>query len=248
MKQQKAYYAIIPANVRYDKNLRDKAKLLYGEITALCNEKGYCWATNEYFANLYGVSKTTVSTLISELIENNYIYSEIIYKEGSKEILNRYLKLFKDPIKKNLNTPIKENLKDNNTVINNTINNTYNNNNNIYDYIATNFGITISGFIYEKIQSWLLLFDENMLKHAVDICVERSKRNLSYFYGILENWRGCNFKTLQDVIEDEDKRKKIKTVENKTSESSKCLDDSVKAEKISEQEEKEMLDMLKKYN
>lgn len=122
------------------------------------------------------------------------------------------------------------------------------NNNNIYDYIATNFGITISGFIYEKIQSWLLLFDENMLKHAVDICVERSKRNLSYFYGILENWKGCNFKTLQDVIEDEDKRKKIKTVENKTSESSKCLDDSVKTEKISEQEEKEMLDMLKKYN
>ena len=151
MEDKKSYYAIIPANIRYDKNLRDKAKLLYGEITALCNEKGYCWATNEYFANLYGVSKTTVSTLISELIENNYIYSEIIYKEGSKEILNRYLKLFKDPIKKNLNTPIKENLKDNNTVINNTINNTYNNNNNIYDYIAINFGITISGFIYEKI-------------------------------------------------------------------------------------------------
>ena len=104
MEDKKSYYAIIPANIRYDKNLRDKAKLLYGEITALCNEKGYCWATNEYFANLYGVSKTTVSTLISELIENNYIYSEIIYKEGSKEILNRYLKLFKDPIKKNLNS------------------------------------------------------------------------------------------------------------------------------------------------
>lgn len=125
--EQKNYYAIIPANVRYDPNLKDKAKLLYGEITALCNEKGYCWATNEYFANLYGVSKTTISLLIKNLIEKGYINSQISYKEGTKEILYRYLSIVNDPIKENLNTPIKENLKDNNTYINNTINNTYNN-------------------------------------------------------------------------------------------------------------------------
>lgn len=127
MQEQKNYYAIIPANVRYDRELKDKAKLLYGEITALCNEKGYCWATNEYFANLYGVSKTTISTLIKNLIERGYIHSKIIYREGTKEILNRYLSIVNDPIKENLNTPIKENLKDNNTYTNNTINNTYNN-------------------------------------------------------------------------------------------------------------------------
>ncbi len=127
MEEQKNYYAIIPANVRYDKNLKDKAKLLYGEITALCNEKGYCWANNEYFANLYGISKTTVSLLIKNLIDNGYIYSEIIYKDGTKEILNRYLSIVKYPIKEKLNTPIKEKLKDNNTVINNTINNLYKN-------------------------------------------------------------------------------------------------------------------------
>ena len=125
MPENKNYYAIIPANVRYDPNLKDKAKLLYGEITALCNEKGYCWATNDYFANLYGVSKTTISLLIKNLIEKGYIKSQIIYKEGSKEILNRYLSIVNDPIKENLNTPIKENLKDNNTSFNNTFNNTY---------------------------------------------------------------------------------------------------------------------------
>ena len=105
--------------------------MLYGEITALCNENGYCWATNDYFANLYGISRTTVSQLIAELIKNGYLYSEIIYKEGTKEILNRYLKIFKDPIKENFNTPIKENFKDNNTNnFNNTNNKKENNTNN----------------------------------------------------------------------------------------------------------------------
>ena len=33
------YYAIIPANVRYDINLKPNEKLLYGEITALSNQK-----------------------------------------------------------------------------------------------------------------------------------------------------------------------------------------------------------------
>jgi len=121
MEEKPNYYAIIPANVRYDKNLRDKAKLLYGEITSLSTKDGYCYATNKYFANLYNVSTTTISTLIKELIDNGYIESEIIYKEGTKEILNRYLKIFNNPYLKNFKYPIKENLKDNN-INNNNIN------------------------------------------------------------------------------------------------------------------------------
>lgn len=119
---KKNYYAVIPANVRYDEDLPPNAKLLYGEITALCNEKGYCWATNSYFSELYKVSKVSISNWISLLIKKGYLKSEIIYKEGSKEILNRYLKIINEPIKENFNTPIKENFKDNNTSINNTDN------------------------------------------------------------------------------------------------------------------------------
>lgn len=130
--EQKSYYAVIPANVRYDPNLKDKAKLLYGEITALCNERGYCWATNEYFAKLYKVNKTTISRLIRNLIESGYIKSHIIYKEGTKEIDKRYILLAQEGIDEIANRGIDEIAKENNTFINNTINN--NNNIEILDF------------------------------------------------------------------------------------------------------------------
>lgn len=87
----RSYYAIIPANIRYDTSVTPNAKLLYGEITALCNERGYCWASNEYFANLYGVSKVSISKWISQLVESGYINSIIEYKEGIKLFFNRVI-------------------------------------------------------------------------------------------------------------------------------------------------------------
>lgn len=89
----KSYFAVLPANVRYDTRLKDKAKLLYGEITALCNEKGFCWASNNYFAELYSISKGTVSKLLSELKKYGYINIELIYKDNSKEVKKRIITL-----------------------------------------------------------------------------------------------------------------------------------------------------------
>ena len=132
--EKKGYYAIIPANVRYDKRITPNAKLLYGELTALSNEKGYCWAGNQYFSDLYEVSKQSISSWIGQLRDSGYIAVQLEYREGTKEILNRYIRILDDPIQDILNTPtnnfgegIQENLKDNNT-INNT-------SNNLIDYI-----------------------------------------------------------------------------------------------------------------
>ena len=102
MEEKPNYFAVIPANVRYDKDLKDKAKLLYGEIAALSNQYGYCYASNKYFAELYNVTPTTISLLIKDLVDKGYIESEIVYKEGTKEILNRYLRIFKEGYLRNL--------------------------------------------------------------------------------------------------------------------------------------------------
>ena len=66
-------YAVIPAAVRYDTALAPATRLLYGEITALCAQRGYCWATNEYFARLYQVRRATVSAWIGQLLERGYL-------------------------------------------------------------------------------------------------------------------------------------------------------------------------------
>jgi hypothetical protein len=88
-----SYYAILTADVRYDKTLKPLARLLFAEITALCNKEGYCWASNQYFADLYEVDKTTVSGWIGQLKTRGYLTVQLEYKEGSKQILNRYMKI-----------------------------------------------------------------------------------------------------------------------------------------------------------
>lgn len=91
--EQPSFYAIIPANVRYDKNLRANEKLLYGEITALTNKTGVCWASNKYFAELYSVTPQAISKWINNLKKCGYISIEYTYKQGTKEIDSRLIRI-----------------------------------------------------------------------------------------------------------------------------------------------------------
>ena len=62
-------YSKIPSKVKYNNCICPNAKLLYGEITSLSDKYGYCYASNKYFAELYGVTVTTISLLIKNLVE-----------------------------------------------------------------------------------------------------------------------------------------------------------------------------------
>ena len=74
---KKNYYAIIPARVRYDKDLIAHAKLMYGELTALSNQSGFCWASNQYFSDLYETSERSIQRWIKALEQKKYIKVEV---------------------------------------------------------------------------------------------------------------------------------------------------------------------------
>ena len=87
------YYAIIPAEVRYNNKLTANSKLLFGEITALTNKTGVCWANNKYFAELYSVDKKTVSRWIHQLQEEGYLDIVMEYNKETKQITKRSMKI-----------------------------------------------------------------------------------------------------------------------------------------------------------
>ena len=76
LKEKGSTFSVIPAAVRYDNKLTDKAKILYGTITAYCDKKGYCWATNKDFAEQYECTIQYIIKLIKSLENNNHIKVE----------------------------------------------------------------------------------------------------------------------------------------------------------------------------
>lgn len=134
MGEKPSYYAILTADIRYDKRLKPNEKLMYSEITALTNKEGYCHASNKYFAELYDVVPQTVSKWISHLEQLEYVTVELIRRDN--QIVQRKIQLpVNTPINKKVNTPsikgeeginekvknpINKKVKGNNTSINNT--------------------------------------------------------------------------------------------------------------------------------
>ena len=91
MKENPTYYAVIPANVRYDNKLSSSEKLFYGEITALSSKTGECWASNSYFSKLYEVSAPTISAWVGKLKSSGYI--NVRHEMNGKQIKRRIIKL-----------------------------------------------------------------------------------------------------------------------------------------------------------
>ena len=173
MKEKPNYYAILSAEVRYDNRLKANTKLMYAEITALCDMNSECFASNSYFANLYGKSKTSISNWISELVKYKYISLRFTYKEGTKEIDNRYIKILKGGIEENLNTPYKKTVKSNTTSNNNT-------NNNI------NISNRKNDFVFEVLT---FDYDEVLLNGFIDYWTEPNKSNTKMKFELNKTWQ-----------------------------------------------------------
>lgn len=107
-----------------DKDIKDELGLLL-IISSLTAEKGYCYASNNYLAEVFKTNVVTISRKIKNLEKKNYISIE--YEKKGCLVISRKIRLTKmlTTINKNVNRAINKNVKDNNI---NNINNTNINN------------------------------------------------------------------------------------------------------------------------
>lgn len=82
------YYAVIPATILFNKDLKANEKLLYAIITILSNKEGYCFASNAYLANLLDVKPHTITVWVSDLREKGFVLLDII-KNDKGEVIQR---------------------------------------------------------------------------------------------------------------------------------------------------------------
>lgn len=80
----------IPKEIWLDRNLSGTEKMLFAAIDSLA-ENGECFATNEHLARFLGLSRRTISKLISSLKDKGYVEVTLQYKDGTKEIIKRVI-------------------------------------------------------------------------------------------------------------------------------------------------------------
>lgn len=76
----------IPKGIWLDRNLSGTEKMLFAAIDSLA-ENGECFATNEHLARLLGLSRRTITKLLSSLQDKRYVEVTLQYKGETKEII-----------------------------------------------------------------------------------------------------------------------------------------------------------------
>ncbi len=87
-KEEKNYYISLTREIKNDRSLLPIAKLLYGDICTLSKKTGCCFATNDYFAKEYGISRRTVSRHVKALRDRGLIRVEITTNDYGSPIRN----------------------------------------------------------------------------------------------------------------------------------------------------------------
>ncbi len=102
-KENGGMFFVVPSIVMLDEELPLSAKVLYGVIAWKCGNYAYTWATNRDLGVPIDLSAKRVSALLSLLERHGHIETEIEYKDGTREILRRYIY----PIMKSARTMLK---------------------------------------------------------------------------------------------------------------------------------------------
>lgn len=212
------YFAVITADVRYNKNLKGNEKLMFGEITALSNKNGYCTAHNQYFADLFGCHKNTISDYISNLRREGLVKVELIYDD--KTVIERRIYPSTKsliPINQMTDTPISQTTEVNNTSINNKkeeerkTENRKSDLSKITKYYEDNITLIVPTIV-EEIESYLEDgIEAELIITCIKEAVDRNRRNWKYIKTILND---CHNNKVFTVKQYEIKQKEFKASRN----------------------------------
>lgn len=81
MENHHSGFLIIPAFIADDPEIDDSTAILFGRLVALSNQKGYCWASNEYLSNLTRVKDRELQNRLKVLEDKGYL-KRVITKNG----------------------------------------------------------------------------------------------------------------------------------------------------------------------
>ena len=83
----------IPRDIWLNKDLSITEKCFLAEIDSLGGSEEGCFASNQYFAEFFNLSKERARKIIGELNKKGYLEITLTYKESSKEVDQRIIKL-----------------------------------------------------------------------------------------------------------------------------------------------------------
>lgn len=204
-----------------DKDIKSELGLLL-IISSLCAEKGYCFASNQYLANLFDITDVSVSTKIKKLEQKGYISIEYEYR--GCEVVSRKIRLKNILIDdlKNFKSTIKENFKDNNTSIkNNIIDN--NKGEEIFDYYQQEIG-QLTPRQYETLNTYIDKLDPLLIIEGINITVDSGAKTMNYLKAVLNNFIDKGYKYITDL------ETPVRTDKNKELEGNSTIDDTTMEE------------------
>ena len=222
---QPHYYMNIPAFVWDDKDLlrKPKAILLYGHISTLANKKGYCWATNEYFAKQLKVDKRTVIDYVNLLVNKKYIKRKVFHKENSKEVDKRLLSIFTTPSDAdftrpdddNFTTPsdvdfTENNTRNNNTSINKSSSTAAKTGQNAFELYQIVVGI-LTPMQSQNLSEYIRELSDDVVQFAINAMANQTEqRSFNYLNRILMKYEQLGINTVEksEALEKEHQTKK----------------------------------------
>ena len=83
----------IPRDIWLNEGLSITEKCFLAEIDSLGGSEEGCFASNQYFAEFFNLSKERARKIIGELNKKGYLEITLTYKEESKEVDQRIIKL-----------------------------------------------------------------------------------------------------------------------------------------------------------